>query len=60
MAGGASPAVLAAWVHHRFTQIHPFRDGNGRRQFPRKVAMGGTSARCNSPSLIVTDSHFSA
>ncbi|MGH3609855.1 MAG: Fic family protein, partial [Pseudonocardiaceae bacterium] len=30
MAGGASPAVLAAWVHHRFTQIHPFRDGNGR------------------------------
>ncbi len=25
-----SPDVLAAWVHHRFTQIHPFQDGNGR------------------------------
>lgn len=22
--------VLSAWVHHRFTQIHPFQDGNGR------------------------------
>lgn len=22
--------VEAAWVHHRFTQIHPFQDGNGR------------------------------
>jgi Fic family protein len=22
--------VKAAWVHHRFTQIHPFQDGNGR------------------------------
>lgn len=20
----------AAWLHHRFTQIHPFQDGNGR------------------------------
>ncbi|MGH3785130.1 MAG: Fic family protein [Pseudonocardiaceae bacterium] len=27
---GVSPDVLAAWVHHRFTQIHPFQDGNGR------------------------------
>ena len=24
------PAVEAAWLHHRFTQIHPFQDGNGR------------------------------
>ncbi|CAK0771407.1 cell filamentation protein [uncultured Gammaproteobacteria bacterium] len=23
-------AVRAAWLHHRFTQIHPFQDGNGR------------------------------
>lgn len=30
LAQGASPDVLAAWVHHRFTQIHPFQDGNGR------------------------------
>jgi cell filamentation protein, protein adenylyltransferase len=25
-----SPIELAAWLHHRFVQIHPFRDGNGR------------------------------
>lgn len=24
------PEVNAAWLHHRFTQIHPFQDGNGR------------------------------
>ena len=24
------PLLLAAWLHHRFTQIHPFADGNGR------------------------------
>jgi Fic family protein len=27
---GAPVAVAAAWLHHRFTQIHPFQDGNGR------------------------------
>ncbi len=27
---GISGEVLAAWLHHRFTQIHPFQDGNGR------------------------------
>ena len=27
---GVSPDVEAAWLHHRFTQIHPFVDGNGR------------------------------
>lgn len=26
----APPSVRAAWLHHRFTQIHPFVDGNGR------------------------------
>src|SRR3989339_1130616 len=25
-----APEALAAWLHHRFTQIHPFQDGNGR------------------------------
>jgi Fic family protein len=25
-----SPDVSAAWLHHRFAQIHPFQDGNGR------------------------------
>ncbi|MEM1007495.1 MAG: Fic family protein [Myxococcota bacterium] len=24
------PEVKAAWLHHRFTQVHPFQDGNGR------------------------------
>ena len=25
-----SPEIKSAWLHHRFTQIHPFQDGNGR------------------------------
>lgn len=25
-----APEVEAAWLHHRFTQTHPFQDGNGR------------------------------
>lgn len=29
-AAGVAPEVEAAWLHHRFTQIHPFQDGNGR------------------------------
>ena len=29
-ADGAPAEVRAAWLHHRFTQIHPFQDGNGR------------------------------
>lgn len=24
------PEVRSAWLHHRFTKIHPFQDGNGR------------------------------
>ncbi|MDQ3604859.1 MAG: Fic family protein, partial [Gemmatimonadota bacterium] len=24
------PIILTAWFHHRFTQIHPYQDGNGR------------------------------
>lgn len=24
------PIVSASWLHHRFVQIHPFQDGNGR------------------------------
>jgi len=27
---GVAPEVEAAWLHHRFAQIHPFQDGNGR------------------------------
>lgn len=24
------PVIVASWFHHRFTQIHPYQDGNGR------------------------------
>lgn len=27
---GVPPEIEAAWLHHRFTLIHPFIDGNGR------------------------------
>lgn len=27
---GIPPEVSATWLHHAFTQIHPFQDGNGR------------------------------
>ncbi len=27
---GVSVEITAAWLHHRFTQIHPYQDGNGR------------------------------
>eukprot|EP01123_Difflugia_compressa_P014954 TRINITY_DN8162_c0_g1_i1.p1 TRINITY_DN8162_c0_g1~~TRINITY_DN8162_c0_g1_i1.p1 ORF type:complete len:416 (+),score=37.23 TRINITY_DN8162_c0_g1_i1:77-1249(+) len=27
---GCSPLILSAWLHHKFIQIHPFQDGNGR------------------------------
>ena len=30
VAEGVHPVVLSGWLHHRFTQIHPFQDGNGR------------------------------
>lgn len=30
MSEGVAPEVEAAWLHHRFSQIHPFQDGNGR------------------------------
>ena len=30
MKKGVSPIVESAWLHHRFAQIHPFQDGNGR------------------------------
>ena len=29
-AEGVCPEVEAAWLHHRFAQMHPFEDGNGR------------------------------
>jgi fido (protein-threonine AMPylation protein) len=27
---GVPVEVEAAWLHHRFTQVHPYQDGNGR------------------------------
>lgn len=30
LSSGIPTEVQAAWLHHRFTQIHPFQDGNGR------------------------------
>ena len=28
--GEEDPIIVAAWFHHRFTQTHPYQDGNGR------------------------------
>lgn len=28
--GKEDPIIVASWLHHRFTQIHPYQDGNGR------------------------------
>jgi len=28
--GDDDPVIVSAWFHHRFTQIHPYQDGNGR------------------------------
>ena len=28
--GNYHPILVGAWLHHRFTEIHPFQDGNGR------------------------------
>ncbi len=30
MQDGIPPEICAAWLHHSFTLIHPFQDGNGR------------------------------
>ncbi|TIX93546.1 Fic family protein [Rhizobium sp. P44RR-XXIV] len=30
VSAGVPTEVQASWLHHRFTQIHPFQDGNGR------------------------------
>jgi len=28
--GDEDPVIVSSWLHHRFTQIHPYQDGNGR------------------------------
>ncbi|OHD61878.1 MAG: hypothetical protein A2014_04810 [Spirochaetes bacterium GWF1_49_6] len=30
LARSIHPVILSAWLHHAFTVIHPFQDGNGR------------------------------
>jgi len=51
---GVSPEVEAAWLHHRFTQIHPFQDGNGRvaRALATLVFL-----RAQWLPLVITDDH---
>jgi hypothetical protein len=40
--GTDDPIIVAAWLHHRLTQIHPYQDGNGRvaRSLTTLVLMG--------------------
>ena len=42
---GVAPEIEAAWFHHRFSQIHPFQDGNGRvaRSLASLVLIRGNS-----------------
>ena len=49
---GVFPEVEAAWLHHRFAQIHPFQDGNGR--VARALATLVT-IRAGWLTLVVTD-----
>lgn len=43
---GVTTEIEAAWLHHRFTQIHPFQDGNGR------------VARCLASLVFIRDKWF--
>ena len=46
------PAPLeAAWLHHRFVEIHPFEDGNGR---PARLLMSHVFARRGEPTPVIT------
>lgn len=46
------PAPLeAAWLHHRFVQIHPFEDGNGRTA---RLLMSYVFARRCEPTPVIT------
>ena len=49
---GVAPEVEAAWLHHRFAQIHPFQDGNGR--IARALATL-VFVKANSLPLVVRD-----
>ena len=46
------PAPLeAAWLHHRFVQIQPFEDGNGRTA---RLLMSHVFARRGGPTPVIT------
>ena len=45
--------VEAAWLHHRFTQIHPFADGNGR--VARALASAFTYRAISMPIVILSE-----
>ena len=46
------PASLdAAWLHHRFVQIHPFEDGNGRTA---RLLMSHVFAKRGEPTPVIT------
>lgn len=44
-----SPEIESAWLHHRFAQIHPFQDGNGRvaRALATMVFLGRVVPSCH-------------
>ena len=44
--------VEAAWLHHRFTQIHPFQDGNGR---VARAITGGVFLKAGYLVLVIRD-----
>ena len=46
------PEVEAAWLHHRFTQIHPFQDGNGR---VARALTGAVFLKCDYLVLVIRD-----
>ena len=46
------PEVEAAWLHHRFSQIHPFQDGNGR---VARALTGAVFLKFNYLVLVIRD-----
>ncbi|MBF0139940.1 MAG: Fic family protein [Magnetococcales bacterium] len=52
----APPEVLAAFLHHRFTQIHPFQDGNGR---VARALASIVFLKCGLFPVVIRDSHRS-
>lgn len=45
------PVELAAWLHNRFVQVHPFTDGNGRSA---RLAMNWVLIRKKFPPVVIS------